>query len=88
MKKLYYCLTLIVIASTLFVCGFLFYLDQKHVSGDQAAIAIQPFTDRERKELVNAQEQEEAEKPTGPLIAFITAPQAEKKVLNPISKRQ
>ena len=87
MKKLHYCFSLTVIASTLFVCGFLFYIDEKHLSDNQATISIKPFTVIEKKEIINAQEQEEAAKPTGPLIAFITAPEAEKKVLYPMETK-
>ena len=84
MVKLYYCFTLILIASIFFICGFLFYINEKHTaSDDQTAISIKPFTAIEKNEIINAQEQEEAAKPSGPLVAFISAPQAQMKVLYP-----
>lgn len=84
MKKINYFLAVFIVSSLLFVCYLLFFATEKSVATDQTqtTLVLQPFTLKEQKELADAEERDESAKPTGPLIAFTTAIDAQAKVLN------
>ena len=52
------------------------------ITSDHATLTLTPFTAREQKDLIQAQEQEEQLDVSGPLTARMTVPQAEDHVLN------
>lgn len=51
-------------------------------TADHASLTLTPFTAREQKDLILAQEQSEQLAVSGPLIATMTAQKAQEKVLN------
>lgn len=81
-KKISYFIAVLIASSLLVICYFLFFTTEKTAGIDQTALTLQPFTAKEQRELINAEEREETAKPTGPLIALTSVTDAEAKVLN------
>lgn len=81
MKKLSYFFAVLLVSSLITLFYFVFLTNEKP-SADRASLSLQPYTANEQQELILAQEQEEGAISNGPLIAQMTATDAEAKVLN------
>lgn len=64
------------------IYGLFIKKDNAESNANQIALTIKPFTQREQQELLKAQAMEERTVNVGPLVTFISAPEAEAKILN------
>lgn len=80
-KKTSYLFSVVFISLLMIIFYSVFFKTDK-ATPDHSSITLTPFTANEQKELIQAQEQEEHLDVTGPLVASMTATDAQTRVLN------
>ena len=61
----------------------LFFKTTTSATPNHAAISLTPFTAKEQRDLIRAQQMQERTADTGPLVALVSATDAQARVLNP-----
>ena len=81
LKKSTYLFALFFVSAISILFHILFF-PKNSVTSDHATLTLTPFTAHEQKALIKAQEQEAQSDPTAPLIASMSVPDAQARVLN------
>ncbi|OGT49057.1 MAG: hypothetical protein A3E82_01405 [Gammaproteobacteria bacterium RIFCSPHIGHO2_12_FULL_38_11] len=81
-KTTHYFVIFLIFVLGVIVYNVYFSADNITPTSDHATLTLTPFTAKEQKDLIRAQQAQEKKIDTGPLIATANATEAEAKVLN------